>query len=176
MTTADYALIVSILSLVVSLGGLAWNVWSKFIHPKPKIVVRFAVMNLIGDGGISEPFLGLYATNYGPTDTTLRTVNCRSRKPGWRHWIRDRWQWAMLISANDPQYSIEGRANPPSGLPHKLVVGAEFGAYMVFDHRGFKENGIVDVGFSDIFGRQHWAPRKAVRTVRDSVREGKKQA
>lgn len=174
MTTADWAFVVSLFSALISLGGLAWNIWSKFIHPKPRIRVRFAVMNVIGDGGLSDPFLALYATNFGPTDTTLQSVVCRTRKTGWRHWFRDRWQWAMLVTANDPQFSIEGRSRPPSGLPHKLVVGAEFGAYLVFDHSGFRENNIVDVGFADIFGRNHWAPRKAVRNVRDRVREGKK--
>ena len=175
MTTADYALVVSILSLVLSLGSFIWAVWSKFIHPKPKIRVTFAVMNLIDTGGLSPPFLGLFATNFGPTETTLKSIICRSRKAGWRHWFRDRWQWAMLNSVLAADAAIAGTWPSPSGLPAKLAVGEEFANYLVFDHSGFRDHDILDVGFVDVFGRNHWAPRKSVRQVRARVREGQKQ-
>lgn len=172
MTTADYALIVSILSLVVALGGLAWNVWSKFIHPKPKIRVRIAVMNLIDQAGLSPAFIGVYATNFGPTDTTLKGLYVRSRKKGWRHLFRDRWQWGILNSSADVDTVLLGQNNPHSGLPCKLAVGAEFATYLPFEHRGFHDGGISDVMLEDVFGRRHWAPRPSVRKVTMQVRAG----
>ena len=35
--TAEYALIISITSLLLAFCSLIWNVWSKFIFPKPAI-------------------------------------------------------------------------------------------------------------------------------------------
>ena len=43
MTTADYALIVSIESLFAALGALVWNIWQKFIFVKPALQVTFRV-------------------------------------------------------------------------------------------------------------------------------------
>jgi hypothetical protein len=174
MTTADYALIVSMLSLVLSLGSFIWAIWSKFIHPKPKIKVTFSVMNLIDANGLSAPFLGLYVTNFGPTETTLKSVVCRSRKPGWRHWFWDRWQWAMLNSVHSMDAVVAGIWPSPAGLPAKLAVGEEFANFLVFNHSGFRDHDIRDVGFTDVFGRNHWASRKSVRQVRKRVREGQK--
>jgi hypothetical protein len=36
MTTADWALVISLCSVAVSLAGFVWNVWSKFIYPRAK--------------------------------------------------------------------------------------------------------------------------------------------
>lgn len=67
MTTADWALTISLLSFVVSLGGFVWNVWSKFIHPKPKVRVNFAMSFIFdGYGGPIHKVLSLSARNYGP--------------------------------------------------------------------------------------------------------------
>jgi len=50
MTTADWALIVSIFSFLVSLGGFVWNVWSKFIYPRAKV----------------RAYIGIYRNSLGP--------------------------------------------------------------------------------------------------------------
>jgi hypothetical protein len=50
MTTADWALVISILSALLSFAGFVWNVWSKFIYPKPDLRVHFSMMGFIGDG------------------------------------------------------------------------------------------------------------------------------
>ena len=43
MTTADWALIISLCSLLLAMAGFVWNVWSKFIYPKPKVRVSIGV-------------------------------------------------------------------------------------------------------------------------------------
>lgn len=121
-------------------------------------------------------FIGIYATNYGPSDTTLKLIASRRRPDGWRwrlKWGRyRRWQYGVLISTNDVDQAVhswEGRA--VSGLPHKLVVGGEFGTYTIHRHERLRDMGIVDVGFTDVFGRYHWAPRHEVRKVVEDIRK-----
>src|SRR5437016_14515453 len=74
MTTADWALVISILSAAVSLAGFIWNVWSKFIYPKPILRVYFSMMGFIGDGPWRDPFLNLSVTNFGPIACTITHV------------------------------------------------------------------------------------------------------
>jgi hypothetical protein len=171
MTTADWALVVSICSAALSLFSLGWNVWSKWVHPKPKIKVTFAVMSMIDENGMSPPFLAATATNFGPTDTTLKQMIGRSRAPWWcLKWGHRRWRWGIMNNVRTPQEAI-AESYPYSGLPHKLTVGEEFSAYTTAKHQPLRDTGIIDVGFVDVFGRYHWAPRKAVRAVVRSIRK-----
>lgn len=89
MTTADYALIVSILSLMISLGGLAWNVWSKFIFPKARVRVSFQVMTAYGvDARPQLTRMSLSATNFGPGQVRMHMAVVRVSK-GWFRKLQD---------------------------------------------------------------------------------------
>lgn len=171
MGTADYALIVSMFSCVVSLGGLWWNIRSKFIYPKARLRLSFAVMTVIGDKDHFE-VISLSATNFGPTDVTVRSVICRYRLGwSWRS-LRRPWQFGMLNTLHNFPLQRDFTLGPFSGgLPAKLPVGEQFTSHLHVDHEGLRESNIIDVGFDDIFGRIHWAPRKSVREVRRRVIE-----
>ncbi|TIX54626.1 MAG: hypothetical protein E5V33_24935, partial [Mesorhizobium sp.] len=80
VTTADWALLISLLSACISAAGFIWNVWSKFIYPKAKVRTAFSVMNLISKAGESPPFLNLNATNYGPGAVTLYAAVVRMKE------------------------------------------------------------------------------------------------
>jgi hypothetical protein len=70
-----WALVISICSAAVSLAGFVWNVWSKFIYPKPRVRISFQMMRTVLPGtGIGEQVLVLSATNMGPVQVTLRTA------------------------------------------------------------------------------------------------------
>jgi hypothetical protein len=47
MTTSDYALITSLVSIVIAIGSLLWNVWQKFIFVKPTLQVSFGIYNVL---------------------------------------------------------------------------------------------------------------------------------
>jgi len=51
MTTADYALIVSIASAVLSVFALIWNVWQKYIFVRPTLDVGFGVYQIMQRSG-----------------------------------------------------------------------------------------------------------------------------
>lgn len=55
------------------------------------------------------------------------------------------------------------------GLPEKVAVGEGFTAYFTLRHESLRDEPVVNVGFEDTFGRQHWAPRKSVVKVRKAV-------
>lgn len=173
MQTADWALVVSLFSAAISLFSLGWGIWSKWVHPKPKLKVGFAVMYLFGDNGRSRPFLGAFATNFGPTDTTLKNLVARHRTDGWWWKLRRnaRWQYGLMNSMRTPEEALAAPYNPVSGLPFKLAVGEEFSTYLIFEHEHLRDDGFVDVGFVDVFGRYHWAPRRSVKKVIASIKD-----
>src|ERR1700716_2639944 len=63
LTTADWALVISLCSAAISLAALAWNIWAKFIFPKPTVRVSFSVNRMFPDRAKVGKFLTLSATN-----------------------------------------------------------------------------------------------------------------
>jgi hypothetical protein len=76
VTTADWALVISICSAIVSLAGFVWNVWSKFIYPKPRVQVSFSFMTVIQKNPpVEENVLGVSAINMGPVQVTFTALS-----------------------------------------------------------------------------------------------------
>lgn len=166
MDTADWALAISLCSLLVSFAGFVWNVWSKFIYPKAKVRVSFSVNMVVDENGPSHEFLSLSATNYGPGPVTLHSAIGRA-KGSWRR----RKHFIMNPLHNFP-LQLDFTIGPFSGgLPNKIEPGESFSSYFVLMHEALRDEPIIDVGFSDTFGRSHWAARKQVKQVRKKVAE-----
>jgi hypothetical protein len=172
MQTGDWALIISICSAVVSSAGFVWNVWSKFIYPKPRISVSFAFMTVL-EGARREPhqhILALSATNMGPSELTLYTAIVRGRRKWWS-WKRYK-HYGLLNPLHNYPASLDDTTGPFSGgFPKKLPVGEQFSAYFIPDHEELAKDQITQVGFHDTFGRNHWCSKKAVRTARPKIRD-----
>lgn len=177
MTTGDWALIISLCSFAVALGSFIWNVWSKFIYPKPQIRVTFQASIIFhpGSSDHQQEFLSLNATNHGPGDVTLHSAVVYHRKEKWwkdwraffkKHYRR---QYGILNPLHDFPNRFDHTIGPFSGgLPKKLPVGESFSSYFPrevdwFQHKGFR------IGFSDSFGRNHWCTKRDVEKVRKDV-------
>lgn len=167
MTTADWALTISLLSFVISVASFIWNVWSKFIFPKPKIRVSFGPRVLMQDDEPDHHILILHATNYGPGEVTLHMAIGRarpSRLKKLRHLI--------FNPLHNFPVELDRTLGPFSGgLPKKIAVGESFSSYFVLLHKGFRDEPIIDVGFCDTFDRNHWAPRREVQKAIEAVKE-----
>ena len=169
MTTGDWALTISLLSLFVALASFLWNVWSKFIYPKPKVRTTFYIAERIEPGEPESPkFLSLTAINYGPGPVTLHSAITRNFRKGFQR--KRRYGFLnpihnLSIDENQSQGPFSG------GLPKKIDVGETFSAYLPFKHNALRDGRIADVGFLDTFGRKHWAPRRQVQKVIVRIRE-----
>lgn len=180
MNVADWAIIISICSAVVSLSGFIWNVWSKFIYPKPKVRVSLQFMTMMtpsaGDSRsltrTENNAISLSATNMGPITVTLyNVVVCK----GWNWWRRRPIGVGLLNPLPGfPMYpgQYEYAAGPyAGGLPKKVEVGDQFTTYFVPDHETLAGNDVKFIGYSDTFGRIHWAPKKDLIKARVHIRE-----
>ena len=156
MTTADYALIVSLFSAAVALASLFWNVYSKFIHPKPEIRVGFSRMTIhqLGSSRHGDKLLMVTATNRGPGSVVIeRVVVCK------------RWRWqreiiGVLNPIEDPGRKpyVSPRGPASGGLPKKLDVGESHDLYFPPDAEFVMPDQLEDhpyIGVSHSFRRLH---------------------
>jgi hypothetical protein len=169
-TTADYALIVSIFALTITIGNFVWNVWSKFIFPKPRVEVRlsFVVSPLSAPGSGSQNWpraLCLSAVNHGPGQLQLMAGIGRMKRT---------YPWKQPLGAvfkgynNWPNDSKESTVGGP-GMPKRLDVGDK---YVMFLHPVPNHyNDMKSFGFSDTFGRSHWANARSIRLALASSRK-----
>ncbi|MEW9304560.1 hypothetical protein [Labrys neptuniae] len=164
MTTADWALIISILSFLVAAIGLAWNIWSKFIFVYPRVYVGWNYMTVFNQfGGSDSDVITLTATNLGPGEVTLYAAIVDS--PGKKKRI------GMLNPLHDFPNQDEASKGPFSGgLPHKLGVGDSMSLYFTPLHEALAGETYSKVGIQDTFGRNHWCQNHQVGAVRAQVR------
>lgn len=151
-TTADYALIVSICSAALSLFSLGWNIWSKFIYPKPQLRVTIRTSMLVGTVEDLPLVVTFSATNHGPGDLALQGVVGRVKKRF--PWSKQ--QRALLVSyANWPQTLKKASLGECPGLPARLGVGETYQLH--FPTETFSDRTVVDLCIVDGFGREHWS-------------------
>lgn len=158
-TTADYALIISLCSAAISLASFLWNIWSKFIFPKPKLTVGFANMISFSVHDRESPALqalGMTAINHGPGPVILSSAVGRlKRKKLWKKPMG-----AILKSYTNWPHDLDGYCIGGEGLPRKLEVGEVYQMFLRPSPDNYSELKLF--GFSDTFGRTHWADRRAV--------------
>lgn len=163
MNTADWALIISLCSFIISLASFIWNVWSKFIYPKARIEVHMSVMFAAGAAYKDvPPAMAIHATNHGPTDVTLHSAIGQTRK--W--WKRYPITIGILNPYNAYPNDLETTGPFSGGLPKKLTVGEQFSVYLPVSRNFFEDEKLTDFGFHDTFGRDHLCSRKDVEKVR----------
>jgi hypothetical protein len=180
MSVADWALVISLCSAAVSLASFVWNVWSKFIYPKPQVVVSFSFMTMLVPAAerhlltrSENNALALSATNHGPIEVTLNSVVGAG---GFCWWKRRPARIGLLnpipgFPDYPGQYSDELTGPFSGGLPKKIAVGEQFSLYFIPDHEALAKDEIERIGFTDTFGRFHWAPRKDLLKARKHIRE-----
>jgi hypothetical protein len=181
MTVADWALVISLCSALVSLASFVWNVWSKFIYPKPSVVVSFQFVTMMTPAPhdaaslthSENNALSLSATNMGPGAVTLYNVVATY---GFSGWLRQKPKRLGLLNPlpHFPEYpgQFEVTAGPfAGGLPKKLEVGEQFSAYFIPDHDSLAKDDVDRIGFYDTFGRYHWAPKSDLDRARKYIRE-----
>jgi hypothetical protein len=181
MTTSDWALIISLCSFAVAVGSFIWNVWSKFIYPKPKVRVTFQATSIFhpGQQDHGQELLTLRATNFGPGDVTLQNTILRHyRAKWWKNWRalfnrHHRRQYGLLNPLEDFPRRFDHSIGPFSGgLPKKITTGEDFASYFPRKVDWFQYKR-VRIGFGDSYGRNHWCSKQDIRTVIESLRDKK---
>ena len=161
MSTAEFALVVSIFSVIVASLALGWNVYRDVVL-KAHVDVSFAVITIIHESLPHRPqYLNLKVTNFGPGPVNISTIVAKDA-PLWRRLLR-KIRWAMIT----PDYT-----NPMSArLPSKIEVGDKIELLLPYDRHAFLKDGFTHIGVSDYFGRNHWAPGRQLKRAYETWRK-----
>ena len=159
---------------------MGWNVWSKFIYPKPNVRIavcftlvdneqaaihgffsesalegRHALLNLV------KPAVRLEAVNLGPGEVHLDTAifanggYLHSRKHGYH---------LMSAYANYP-YDLSVGAWGTASMAGLIKPGQKVQLFFPATLALFDTVKIKRMGFSDSFARIHFCPRKSMRQL-----------
>ncbi len=165
LTTADWALVISLFSLVIASASFVWNVWSKFIYPKPKLVVSLMVMRVL-EQEPARRHLHLDVTNFGPGDVIVSCAVAMPKKP----WYRRRIGLGILNPINDLSRPEAPTGPFAGGLPKKLAPGEGFSLIFPFAAEMFLREPLQAIGVHDSFRHAHWAPRRDLDKVLEKHR------
>jgi hypothetical protein len=180
MTTADWAIVISLCSALTALASFLWNVWFQVHLSEAKVQVSFSMMTMMAPATPGSRLLhksenkalALSATNMGPIEISLNNVCAASGFRWWRRRPKDIGLLNPLPSFPLCSGQFNDAAGPfAGGLPKKLHVGEQFTSYLAPDHESLAKDEIERIGFSDTFGRFHWAPRRDLIKTRKHIRE-----
>lgn len=177
MTKADWAFVISIISAVISFAGFVWNVWSKFIYPKPKVRVGFSMVFLVDEHVPEEhpEALRLSAINMGPVEVTLTSAQVIYRSSPFKAKTFGLLN-VLPYFPNTPGEVPEGFGPFAGGIPKKLQVGEEFAVYLTPDHETLAKGDYQYIGFNDSFGRFHWSRRRDIAETLPHIRKACEKA
>jgi|LGOV01.1.fsa_nt_gb hypothetical protein len=184
MTTADWAIVISLCALAVSAGSFIWNVWSTFIFPKAKVNVwaslsyfdpiEKVIISAHVDGVLPEmssdrrlvaPSVSISATNHGPGDVTLQmALGSKSC-----FWTGKKSKLGTLNPYNDYPADLETNGIFSGKLPKTLKVGESISVYFPQITDWFEEEKLKKFGFNDSFGRIHLCKASNGRALKKMV-------
>ena len=157
-TTADYALIVSLCSASMAAVSLAWNIWSKFIYPKPRLRVQFSFSYPVYVSGIGDGALELSAVNFGPgrVEVVRATVTIRG--------FGNKTRRGMISAYSDwPTSSHLSAVGAYPGLPSTISEGESCRVYLPLEFA--KDRTLSNLGFVDSYSREHFLSRQDKRKL-----------
>jgi len=174
MTAPDYALIISLFSIVISIGALLWNIWQKFIFVKPTLQVSFGLWHVMQHTSADvltrsgHRLLVLTVTNMGPGVVVLSAC---IGKPKAHWWTRGRLLGTINPIHNDPADPNAVSIGPFSaGLPTKIDAGDVKSFYFPYAKDCFLSEGLARVGINDTYQRNTWCRGRDIHKANRAYR------
>lgn len=187
-TTADYALVISLFSATLSLAGFVWNVWSKFIFPKPRIrmagrlcvnLPEHDVIFSFDDGEhlpkefensrIEYPACLLEITNFGPGYVSILEVFGRTSRRVFRKEVVSRFSLYCTYPP-EPGSSGANRWITYGAIQQtKLDVGETLKLFFPVTPSMFKRLLMEEIVVRDGFQRIHCVNKSELRSLQRLV-------
>lgn len=147
------AIVLSIVSLVLSACALAWNIY-RDVALRPRLRVTVARVHVGQRDDLVKRFM-VSVVNFGPGKIRVEMVWFKHRRFLSR--LRGGRSQGVLI----PHYSLPGVTR----LPGSLEVGDAASFYLKWTDDLVLRSAPTHLGYRDSFGRFHWASRKDTRQV-----------
>ena len=155
MDSATIAIVISIVSLIIAVFGLSWNIYRDIIL-KARVVVAASIKRTIYPGAPAGPNkICIVATNHGPGPVTINGILARDTSI-WKKLRNKQLETFLLHDLNDQSGHI---------LPSKLEVGETANLFFEYRIDAFLKTKFSSLGVTDTFGRVHKVSKKDLRKL-----------
>ena len=154
MNQATVAILISVLSLLVSFAALGWNIY-KEIGLRPRLRVSCSVITVV-NGPNRANKIAFMAVNHGPGQIQIKGITLKST---WWARLRGKSKYFTLIPEWDNPLNTR--------LPAALAVGDQATFIVPYTSDCFLSSPVAIAGLTDTFNREHWAPRRHLRRARE---------
>jgi hypothetical protein len=174
MTISDYALITSLVSILISIGSLLWNVWQKFIFVKPTIQVAFGIYSVLvpTKAGTTtrsgQRLLNVTVTNMGPGPVIIFACIGKLKTAWWKR--RDRLGILNPIHGDPTNSNLQSIGPFSGGLPAKIDAAETKSFYFPYAQDCFLREGLTRVGVNDTYQRNMWCRKRDMHKVISAYR------
>ena len=169
MQTAEIALLVSILAVMISTATFGWTVHRDTI--RPKVRVRWSISMVLEQGMKREDipeYAMLNLTNMGPSSVQIHMAQL-----GYSRWWQRRWR---LLRGKYAYGAVPHSLPGFSQLPATLEVGDSVNVVFPVDSDAITGDEFDRIGVFDSFGRNHWCKQKEFLDTRRAGREKLKES
>jgi hypothetical protein len=168
---SDYALFVSIASILISIGALVWNVWQKYIFVKPALQVSFGIWRVVqpDTSANNRRLLNLTITNLGPGPVVLYACIAKEKHRWWKR--------VKTLATLNPIHGDPLDPNPTGigpfggGLPAKIDASEVKSFYFPYNEECLLQEGVTCVGINDTYQRNTWCRRSDMRKVYQAYKQ-----
>ena len=159
MTTT--ALVLSIVSLVIALVALFWNIYRDLLlRPRSRVTCHISIVDTRSVN--LGTFINITLTNLGPGELVLDSIVVKTG--GIRERMRNEPRYAVIINDYD------NPMNP--AMPTTVAVHRRVTQFLPFEQDCFVAQPVKRIGFIDTLNRYHWARHSDVEEVkREYVKE-----
>lgn len=179
MSQADWALVISAFSLLIALFALFWNIWSHFIHPKPRVRAELSHQVLVA-GEVIGGAACVTVTNLGPNSVNLTSIIGHFHgKFFWKgRFFHKKQHFYIPVTERIEQAVLATERSQMTLWPGtELSAGQQLRLYFSKTSDLFDDDAdSFDIGVADTFGRFHKCHPKTVKTAIKSIKKDHTEA
>jgi hypothetical protein len=154
------AFILSLISLMIAILSLGWNVYRE-LALRPRLIVFLDVSVVLSENILPNTLrVILNCTNFGPGTCHCEIIKLLTYKHGWLNVLLRRTKTHGVL-IHDYKSSIG------SQLPKSLAVGERMSLVFPYERDCFLKDNFSKLGIQDSFGRTHWIPKKMLLRARN---------
>ena len=157
MERESVAILISVISGLISVFALGWNVYRDVVL-KARVRTSFQVVHLVvpGQSGSPQQYLDVSAVNFGPGPVTCSIVIVKISSL-WKRLCRDVTHAVVL----NPVERLSAK------LPKTIGIGERITLLFPYEKDCVLSRAPTHVGIQDTFGRTHWAPKRDTKRAID---------
>ena len=157
------AIIISLISVVVSVFALGWNFYRDVVL-KCRAMGSISISNIHHDGKVHGPFISIKFVNLGPGKLNLESIY--AARLSWLRVLGRRVAKAFKAESQYVHVMWDYTNQYSSKLPISLDIGGKASFLLKSDQESFLSVNPTHVGVTDSFGRFHKVSLRSLKAAK----------